>query len=76
MVLWWVPYLIYTVIALAVVSTLPAGKNADAQAIGLSEFGVPQNSKNQPRRILLGTKWVTDPLIADYGDYGRLPIYS
>ena len=76
MVYWWVPYLIYAIIGVAIMASLPSGKSADPEALTLSEFGFPQIRQNQSKRVLMGNKWITDPLVADYGDYSTTPIYS
>lgn len=76
MVYWWIPYLIYALIAVAVVASMPSGKSADPEALTLSEFGTPQIRQNQSKRVLLGNKYISDPLVADYGDYSTSPIYS
>ena len=69
-------YAIVVLAAVAVVASIPSGKTADPDAVTLSEFGLPQISQNSSKRVLLGNKWVTDPLVGDYGDYSREPIYS
>ena len=71
-----IAYIIVALVALALVSSLPSAKGPDPKALTLSEFGIPQIKENQSKRVLMGTKWVTDPLIADYGHYRRRAIYK
>lgn len=63
------------VAAIYMVATMPQAKNTDPVATTLSEFGTPVISQAQTKRVLMGNKWVTDPLVADYGNYSASPVW-
>ena len=75
MVYWFVVYLIIAIVAAVVISNVASGKSAEPEAITLSQFGTPVISQAQTRRVLMGNKWIPDPLVADYGNYSSTAIW-
>ena len=76
MVWTFIAYSIIALISIYALANTPDVKSQEPTAVTLSEFGIPQIAENQTKRVLMGTKWVTDPLVAAYGNYRKYPIWK
>lgn len=70
-VVWWV------VSSLISYALQPKPKSPEApKPAGIDEFSVPTASESSPIPVVFGTRWVTQPNVVWYGDFGQVPIKS
>lgn len=68
---WWVPYLIYLVLAVVSYFLMPKPKMSTPVApkpYGIDDLQVPTASAGREIPVVFGTRWVNSPNVVWYGD--------